>query len=164
MEIKFRGKPCNLLKEPIQLQQELDFIAVNLELNDFKLSDLKNKKKIISIAPSLDTEICALQTKVLNDKIKELQDISLITITLDLPFAQSRSCENYKDNDNHIIVSDYKYHDFANKTGLLIKELGLLARSIIVCDENNKIKYIDINEEISSEPNYEKLINFIENN
>ncbi|WP_342264307.1 thiol peroxidase [Spiroplasma endosymbiont of Clivina fossor] len=160
MEVKMKGKPLQLIKEPIKIGETLNFIATNLNMSDFKITDIVNKKKVISVVPSVDTNTCLIQTKHMNKNISKLENMQLITISRDLPFAQNRACESFKDN-NHILISDYKYRDFGIKTGLVIQKLELLARTLLVLDENNIIIYIDINEETSVEPNYAKLWDFL---
>lgn len=160
MVVKMKDKELHLIKNPININDKLEFKATNLDLTDFELINFKNKNKIISVVPSLDTNTCLMQTKKINEKLSKLDDYQLITISRDLPFASSRICDSFK-QENHLIISDYKYRDFGLKTGLTISELELLARTLIVLDKNNIVQYIDINEETTDEPNYEKLFTFL---
>lgn len=160
MIIKMKGQELHLIKTPININDKLEFKATNLDLTDFELINFKEKNKIISVVPSLDTNTCLVQTKKINEKLSNLGDYQLITISRDLPFASSRICDSFK-QQNHLIISDYKYRDFGLKTGLTISELELLARTLIVLDKNNIVQYIDINEDTTDEPNYEKLFTFL---
>lgn len=160
MIVKMKGNELHLIKKTININDKLEFKATNLDLTDFELVNFKNKNKIISVVPSLDTNTCLIQTKKINQRLSKLDDYQLITISRDLPFAISRICNSFR-KENHLIISDYKYRDFGLKTGLTISELELLARALIVLDANNIVQFIDINKETTDEPNYKKLFTFL---
>ncbi len=159
--ITFKGNPLTLIGDMPKVGDIApDFVAYDTNLNPVKLSDFKGKKVIISAVPSIDTPVCDIETKKFNDHAKNLDNTVILTISMDLPFAQKRWC-GVTGADKVVMLSDYKERDFANKYGVYIKELGLLARVIFVLDENHKIKYIQVVNEVSSEPNYEEVLKSI---
>ena len=111
-------------------------------------------------APSLDTKVCSVQTKMLNTAAGEYPDIKFYSITMDTPFAQERFC-TANDINGIKAVSDYKYHQFAIQNGLYIKELGLFTRALMIVDENNVVKYIEYVPEIEKEANVDKALEFL---
>ncbi|MCM8792783.1 MAG: thiol peroxidase [Candidatus Omnitrophica bacterium] len=139
-----------------------DFRVVSSELEEIRLVNFKNKIKIITSFPSLDTSVCDLQVKEFNRKASNFSsDIVILGISKDLPFAQKRFCEanNIK---NLVILSDYKYSSFGINYGLLIKELNLLTRAVIILDKYEIIRYIQIVEELTSPPTYEDVLRNLE--
>jgi len=119
--------------------------------------DLKGKPTLVSVVPSLDTKVCAIQTKRFFDELSKLGDsVNAVTVSLDLPFAQGRFC-----SENGItmrVASDYQNRSFGNATGLLIDELKLLARAVVVLDKNGKVVYIQTVPEVTDEPDYDKAM------
>ena len=130
-----------------------NFKATNKDLTDFNLEDYKGKVLVINAFPSVDTGVCAIQTTRFNQEIKNFDNAVVITVSKDLPFALGRFCAD-KGVDNAVTVSDYKYRDFENNNGLLVEELGLLARAVFVLDKEGVIRYKEVLEEIGEEPNY----------
>ena len=158
--IKFGGNPINILGEESKKGlQAQDFVAVKQDLSPFKFSDLpKDKVKVISVAPSIDTNTCSLQAIFFNQEAaKYKDDVELVTITVDLPFAQKRYCAA-EGIDNLTVVSDYQTHDFGMKYGFLIEGLKLLTRGVVVIDKNNTIQYVEYVEEVANEPNYDAAL------
>ncbi len=161
MQITFDGTKMNLVGKQLQVgEQAPNFRATTINLSPFSLNDVEAKLKVISVVPSLDTPVCQIQTRKFNEYIAGLKDVVIITVSMDLPFAQQKFCstEGIKEMT---VISDYKEHDFANKYGLLIEELGLLTRAILVLDAGNIVKYTEYIEEITGEPNYEKVLEYI---
>jgi thiol peroxidase len=118
-------------------------------------ADLKGKATILSIVPSLDTGVCATQTKKFNDQLAALKDqVNAVTVSLDLPFAMNRFCgaEGIK---NMRVASDYQNRSFGQNYGMLIEELKLLARGVVILDKNGKVVHAETVPEVTSEPNYE---------
>lgn len=142
-------------------QQAPNFKVVNESFEPITLDDFKGKNILISVVPSLDTGICSIQTKKFNDAIDKLpKNTVLLTISNDLPFAQKRFCKTEKVN-NITVLSDSVWRDFGAKYGLLIKDMGLLSRSIFIIDSDQKIVYKELVSNISEYPNYEKALNEI---
>ncbi len=139
------------------------FVAINKELKDIALNDFPNKIKVISSVPSLDTSVCSMETKKIDElMLKYSDDYIFITISMDLPFAQNRWCgaNNIK---RVITLSDYKYRSFGINYGVYVSEIGLLARCIFILDRENKIRYIQLVNEITNEPNYDEIENALNN-
>jgi thiol peroxidase len=162
--IKFKGEPVTITGNEIRTGQIApDFTLTGTDLNPVKLSDFKNKVKIVSVFPSIDTGVCALQTKRFNKEASKLgDDIVILCISKDLPFAQSRFCGAER-IDNVITLSDYKNNEFGEKYGFLLKELGLLTRGVIVIDKDNVVQYVEYVKEIAEEPDYRKAIDEAKN-
>ena len=132
-----------------------NFKATNKDLSDFKLEDYRGKVLVINAFPSVDTGVCAIQTTRFNQEV-------VITVSKDLPFALGRFCAD-KGVDNAVTVSDYKYRDFENQAGLLIEELGLLARAVFVVDAEGVVRYKELCEEVGNEPDFEKALEEVKN-
>jgi thiol peroxidase len=164
IEITFRGEPVTITGNETKVGQIApDFTLTGRTLDPVKLSDFKDKVKIISVFPSVDTGVCALQTKRFNKEAVKLgDDIVILCISKDLPFAQSRFC-GAEGIENVITLSDYKDNDFGEKYGFLLKELGLLTRGVIVIDKDNVVQYVEYVKEIAEEPDYHKAINEAKN-
>lgn len=122
------------------------------ELKPVNIADASNKVRIISVVPSLDTPTCDVQTHELSEKNAGLDaDVELITISMDLPFAQSRFAKD-AEISNVTFLSDYKNREFGNNNGLLIEPIALLARAVIVTDKDNIVRYLQIVPEITALP------------
>jgi len=135
-----------------------DFTVLDNNLEAKSLSDYDGKYKFISVVPSLDTSVCDMQTRKVNDEAGNFSDdIIVLTISMDLPFAQARWC-GAAGVDHVVTLSDHKDADFGKKFGVLINELRLLNRSIFILDKDNVIRYIEIVQENSNHPDYEKAL------
>ena len=156
---KFKGNPVTLLGTALKAGDKApEFMVVDTALAPVRLSDFKGKIKIISSVPSLDTPVCDTETRRFNQEAANLpENIVLLTISMDLPFAQSRWC-GAAGIDRVKTLSDYQERSFALAYGVLIKELKLLSRSIFVIDANEKIRYIQHVPEITTEPDYAAVI------
>lgn len=155
---KFAGGPVTLLGDEKKVGDKApNFTCLDTGLNEVSLSDFDGKKKLISVVPSLDTGVCALQTVRFNQEAAKLDDTVVLTISADLPFAQDRFGLD-KEIKNAKLLSDHKDLDFGTKYGFVIEELRLLNRGVILIDANNEIKYIEYVEENTDHPNYEKAI------
>ncbi|MBN2268344.1 MAG: thiol peroxidase [Acholeplasmataceae bacterium] len=137
-----------------------NFKALSQDLEEKELSDYKAKYIVLNVVPSLDTSVCSTQTRRVNQDLVSRDDVLVITISNDLPFAQSRWCGN-AGLDNVITLSDHRELDFANQYGTNIKELRLQARSVFVLDANRKIIYLEYLDEMSEHLNYDKLTDFV---
>ena len=152
--ISFKGTPVTI-EDKLNVGEVFpNFKAVTRTLSEFELTDYRGKNIIINTFPSVDTGICALQTIKFNKEVSNLIDTVVITVSKDLPFALGRFCAD-KEINNAITVSDYKYRDFEKNNGLLVEELGLLARAVFVLDKEGVIRYKEVLQEIGEEPNYE---------
>ena len=133
---------------------------VDGELNDVSLVDYKGKKKLLSIVPSLDTPTCAKSTIKFNQAAKGREDVVILIISADLPFAQSHFCTGEK-LDNVITLSMMRNKKFAKDYGVLIQDgprAGITARAVVVLDETDKVIYTELVPELTDEPDYESAL------
>lgn len=137
-------------------------LVVNSKLDEKNIFEDKNIK-VIYTAPSLDTKVCSLQTKQLNEAAKKYPNVKFYSVTVDTPFAQERFCTANEINGLKA-VSDFKYHQFGLQNGFFVKEKGLLTRALTILDENNTVKYIEYVPEEGKEANIDKALKFLENN
>lgn len=153
------GAPLTLLGEPTIIGNVApDFTAVDASFAPVKLSDFKGKKVIISIFPSIDTPICATQTREFNKRATSLNDKTVVlSISKDLPFALGRFCAAEGIKNVHTL-SDFMANDFGLKYGFLIKEMQLLCRGIVVIDPCGKVSYVEYVSDIANEPDYDKVL------
>ncbi|KAB3532518.1 thiol peroxidase [Alkaliphilus serpentinus] len=156
--VTMKGNPVTLLGKEIKIGDNApDFSALTKDLKNYSLKDMGNKKKIISVVPSIDTGVCNLQTMKFNEEAGKLKDTIVATISMDLPFALSRYCAA-KDIENSIVLSDHREASFGMAYGFLIEELRLLSRGVVVLDQNNKVAYVEYVKEIGEEPDYDKAL------
>lgn len=137
-------------------------LVVNSKLDEKNIFEDKNIK-VIYTAPSLDTKVCSLQTKQLDEAAKKYPNVKFYSVTVDTPFAQERFCTANEINGLKA-VSDFKYHQFGIQNGFFVKEKGLLTRALTILDENNNVKYIEYVPEEGKEANIDKALKFLENN
>ena len=160
--ISFKGTPVTI-EDKLNIGDVFpNFRAVTKTLSEFELDDYRGKKIIVNTFPSVDTGVCAVQTTRFNQEIKNYDNAVVITVSKDLPFALGRFCAD-KGVDNAVTVSDYKYRDFENQAGLLIEELGLLARAVFVVDTEGVVRYKELCEEVGNEPDLEKALEEVKN-
>jgi thioredoxin-dependent peroxiredoxin len=157
--ITFKGNPFTLLGPELKAGDKApDFTVVDNGLQPVSLSTYAGKVKIISAVPSLDTPVCDTETRRFNQEAAGLPgDVVVLTVSLDLPFAQKRWC-GAAGIDKVVTLSDYQSRSFADAYGVLIKELKLLTRAIFVVDASDVIRYIQIVPEVTSEPDYAAAI------
>ncbi|MBD3379328.1 MAG: thiol peroxidase [Candidatus Omnitrophica bacterium] len=135
-----------------------DFKVVDDGLEEKGLKDLRGKVRVVTSFPSIDTPVCDLQVKEFNKRATGLSsDVTVTGVSMDLPFAQKRFCD-MNGIERVRVLSDHRTSSFGFNYGLFIKELGLLARSVIVLDDKNNIRYIQVVEEITDPPDYEAAV------
>ena len=157
----FKGKPVTLLGETKKVGDFApNFKALSTKNETKQLSDYKDRYVILNVVPSLDTTVCDMQARTVNKELAERDDVLVLTISNDLPFAQARWCGN-SGLPNIITLSDYLDLDFANKYGTNIKELRLQARSVFVLDADRKIIYAEYVDEMSQHLNFDELLTFV---
>jgi len=138
-----------------------DVVLANNDLAPVSLSSYGGKVCIISSVPSLDTPVCDMETRRFNEEAGALgDDVAIITVSMDLPFAQKRWC-GAAGVDKVITLSDYGDMSFGNAYGVLIKELKLLARSVFVLDRQGVIQYIQLVNEVTEEPAYQEILDAV---
>jgi len=157
--VTFKGGPLTLVGDEVRVGQKAgDFKALDLNLAEKSLADFKGKIKLIASVPSLDTPVCDMEIKRFNDEASKLsKDLVIIFISMDLPFAQKRFCQEF-DINKVKTLSDHRDADFGVKFGVLIKELRLLARAIFVLDKDDTVKYVEYVKELGNPPNYDSAL------
>lgn len=163
VQVTFKGNPVTLVGTPLSVGDKApDFRVLSNDLQEKSLSDFAGKVKLISVVPSLDTGICSEQTKRFNQEADKIENVHILTISMDLPFAQTRWCsaEGVKNLET---LSDHRDADFGKKYGVLIEELRLLARAIFVVDENDHVTYVEYVKEVSSHPDYDAVLEHLQN-
>lgn len=157
-QVTFNQDPVTLLGTEVKVgDQAPNFTVLSNDLEEVSLDDFEGKVKLISVVPSVDTGVCSQQTKRFNEEADKLDNVHVITISMDLPFAQTRWC-SAEGVDNLDTLSDHRDADFGEKYGVLIKELRLLARSIFVVDENDKVVYTEYVPEVTTHPDYDAAL------
>jgi thiol peroxidase len=157
--VTMKGNPLTLTGNPVKVGDSApDFEVLANDLTPVKLSSFAGKVCLITSVPSLDTSVCDIQTKTFNKKAETLSDnIVILTISMDLPFAQKRWC-GAAGVENLQTLSDHRKADFGKAFGVLIEELRLLARAVFIVDSKGVIQYIQIVDELTNEPNYDEAI------
>ena len=158
--VTFKGSPMTLLGESLKVGQhapEFNLHYYDGGLKSLTLDDLKGKPSLVSVVPSLDTKVCAIQTQRFQQDLADLGgQINALTVSLDLPFAQGRFC-----GENEITMStasDYQDRSLGLHWGLLIDELKLLARAVVVLDSDGKVVHVEVVPEVASEPDYDAAL------
>lgn len=157
--VTLKGNPFTLVGPELKVgDMAPDVTVVANDLSPVSLGSFKGKVCVISSVPSLDTPVCDTSTRRFNEEATGLgPDVVVLTISMDLPFAQSRWC-GAAGVKNVQTLSDYKDASFGLNYGLLIKELRLLARAVLVMDKEGKIQYVELVKEIAQEPDYEAAL------
>jgi thiol peroxidase len=157
--VTFQGNPLTLVgKEASVGKNAQDFAVLGNDLSEVKLSDYKGKVIVISSIPSLDTPVCDVQTRRFNEEAGKLgDDVVVLTVSMDLPFAQGRWC-GAAGVKNVVTVSDHRNASFGEAFGMLIKELRLLARAVFVVDRKGVVRYVQVVKELTNEPDYDGAI------
>jgi thioredoxin-dependent peroxiredoxin len=157
--VTMKGKPLTLLgNEPKVGDIAPDIELIANDMSHVKLSSYRGKVCIISAVPSLDTSVCSTETRRFNEEAAKLgSDMVILTVSMDLPFAQKRWC-GAEGIERVITLSDYRNADFGKAYGILIKEIHLLARTIFVVDKQGVIRYVQAVKEISTEPDYNAVL------
>jgi thiol peroxidase len=157
--VTMKGNPLTLQGNKIvEGETAPDFTVVDNNLNEVKLLTYRGKVRIISSVPSLDTPVCDTETRRFNKEAARLgQDVVILTISMDLPFAQKRWC-GAAGVDKVITLSDHRDASFGQAYGVLIKGLRLLARAIFVVDKEGVLRYSQLVKEIADEPDYDAVL------
>ncbi len=166
MQVKFKGQPVTIGNGFELKVGDRAPVAkvVTTELEEIEVGNTKDKVQILITVPSLDTPVCATETKRFNELIAGKEGTLPVVISMDLPFASKRFCST-EGIDNLTVASDFRYGDFKKKYGVEIKEgplAGLLARTVFIVDKDGIVKYIQIVPEITEEPNYDDVLRALE--
>ena len=157
--VTMKGNPLTLLGPSIKVGDKAPgFEVLNNDLAPVKLSTYAGKIRIVCSVPSLDTPVCDMETRRFNQEAANLgDDVVILTISMDLPFAQKRWC-GAAGVDRIVTLSDHRDASFGSAYGVLIKELRLLARSVFVIDKEGTIRSVQLVREVSREPDYESVL------
>lgn len=159
--IYFKGIPCHTYGSlPAVGEKAHCFHLVSKDLSDITCHQFKGRRVVLNVFPSLDTPVCAASVRRFNVEAAKLENTSVICVSMDLPFAAQRFC-TLEGIENVIAASAFRSPMFAQKYGLLIVDgplAGLLARAVIILDENLKVTYCQLVNEISEEPDYEDVL------
>jgi len=156
--VTFKGKPVTLIGSEVKVGDKApDFKVLANDLSEVSLSDSKGQVRIISVVPSIDTGVCDAQTRRFNEEAASLDNIQVLTISVDLPFAQKRWCAA-NGIENVQVLSDHRDLSFGEAYGVLIQELRLLTRAVFVIDSNDEVTYVEYVSEATNHPNYEAAI------
>lgn len=157
--VAFKGNPITLIGPELKVGDKAPDFKLNKNLlEEVSLSDFAGKVKLISVVPSLDTGVCDAQTRRFNEEASKLGDnVIVLTVSADLPFAQARWC-GAAGIDKVVTLSDYKTNSFGEAYGVLIKEFRLDMRAVFVVDANDTIQYVQVLQEMTEHPDYEKPV------
>lgn len=134
-----------------------DFEAIDGKLGAVNLAATGNGVRIFSVIPSLDTPVCDAQTKRFNEEAGKLPNLSIYSVSMDLPFAQSRWCGAYG-VDNVKMISDHRTGSFGENYGTMIKDLRIESRAIFVIDKDNVVRHVEYVKEVADHPDYESAL------
>ena len=158
--ITMKGNPLTLMGNEVKVgEMAPDFVVLDNNLSPVKFSSFRGKTCILSSVPSLDTPVCDMETRKFNEEAGQLgPDVAILTVSMDLPFAQKRWCAA-AGVDKVQTLSDHRDASFGTSYGVLIKELRLLARAVFLVDRKGIIQYIQLVKEVTKEPDYEAALN-----
>jgi len=157
--VTMKGKPLTLAGNEVKAGDAApDFVCVANDLSEVKFSSFRGKIVVLSSVPSLDTGVCDRETRRFNEEAAKLgDDVRVLTVSMDLPFAQKRWCAA-AGVERVTTLSDYRDASYGRSYGVLIKELRLLARAVFVVDREGKVRYVQLVKELSTEPDYDAVL------
>ena len=156
-EVMFKGNPMTLEGPDLKVGDPApQFTALDNEMKPVTLKDFEGSVVVISVVPSIDTPVCEVQTRRFNQEADSI-DADVITIGMDLPFAQRRFKEEHGIK-SVFFLSDFKDHSFGKAFGVYVKELGLLARAVFVIDGEGRIAYKELVKEMTEQPDYGRAL------
>lgn len=162
-QVTLRGNPLAVDGPELKVGDQAPdaTVASNLGVEN-KLSEYAGKKRVYSVVPSLDTPVCADQTKRFNEEAAKIDGVEFYTISMDLPTAQGRFCSTAGiDQDRCHTLSDHKYAEFGKNYGTLIPALRVLSRAVFVVGEDDTLKYVEYVPEVAEHPNYDAVLEAI---
>ncbi|GAB0173021.1 Thiol peroxidase [Helicobacter trogontum] len=161
MEVKFKGNPAKLSANTVKFGDKAPKVSlVAKDLSQVEVGGASGVYQIINVVPSLDTGVCATQTRKFNEEATKLANAKVYAVSLDLPFAQGRFCST-EGIENLITLSDFRAKDFGKAYGLILESsplAGLLARAVIVVNPQGEVSYVEVCEEVTNEPDYQKAL------
>ncbi|MBM7584959.1 thiol peroxidase [Bacillus pakistanensis] len=161
--ITFKGNAVTLLGSEVKVGDTApNFTVLANDLSEVTLDDSKGSVRLISVVPSIDTGVCDAQTRKFNEAAAGLDNVKVLTVSVDLPFAQKRWC-GANGIENVQTLSDHRDLSFGEAYGVHIQELRLLARAVFVVDSNDKVTYVEYVSEATDHPNYDGAIDAAKN-
>lgn len=162
--IYFKGEPCHTYGSlPKVGEKAPSFTLVTPELKEVHCTDFKGRKVVLNIFPSLDTPVCATSVRRFNQEAASLENTAVLCVSMDLPFAAGRFCSAEGITDV-TAASAFRSPSFIEQYGVGIVDgplAGLLARAVIVIDEDQNVVYADLVNEITNEPNYAEALDVL---
>lgn len=159
--IYFKGQPCHTYGTPPRVGEKAPcFTLVRPDLTEVHCSDFRGKRVVLNIFPSLDTPVCAASVRRFNQEAAKMKNTAVLCVSMDLPFAANRFCTT-EGIENVTVASAFRSPSFAQKYGLQMVDgplAGLLARAVIILDEDCNVIYSNLVEEITEEPRYEEAV------
>src|SRR3970040_214549 len=156
--VTLRGKPFTLVGPEIKVGDPApDFTVIANDMSPVKLADTAGKVRILTTVPSLDTPVCDAETRRFNEEAGQLSGVEILTVSMDLPFAQKRWC-GAAGVTSVRTLSDYQDRSFGPAYGVWIKELCLTARAVFVLEKDNTLRYVEYVKEIAEQPNFEAIL------
>lgn len=156
--ITFKGNAKTLVGPEIKVGDKAPtFTVLANDLSPVTLEDSKGKVRLISVVPSVDTGVCDLQTRKFNEEAANLNGLEVLTISMDLPFAQKRWC-GAAGLENAKVLSDHREASFGTAFGVLIEDMRLLARAVFVVDANDTVTYVEYVSEATNHPDYDAAL------
>jgi thiol peroxidase len=160
--VTFAGTRVTLTGNAIKVGEKApEFTGTNQKLEAVSLSSFEGKTVVIAIYPSIDTGICQKQNRKFNEIASTMSNVVVLSVSLDLPFAQKRFCAA-EGLESIVTLSDYKNREFGHKYGFFIKELALLARGTVVIDKTGVVRLVEIVPEITTEPDYDATLKLLD--
>ena len=154
----FKGSPLTLVGPELKAGDAApDFTVVEGPASEVNLAKTGSGVRILSVVPSLDTPVCDAQTKRFNEEAAKLPGVDILTVSMDLPFAQKRWCGAFG-IDRVKMLSDHRDASFGAAYGTLIREWRILSRAIFVLDPDNKLKHVEYVKEVTDHPNYDAAL------
>jgi thioredoxin-dependent peroxiredoxin len=161
--ITFKNNPVTLLGNEVKVGDKApDFTVLANDLSEVTLNDSKGKVRLISVVPSIDTGVCDAQTRKFNEEATKFDNVEVLTVSVDLPFAQKRWC-GANGIENVQTLSDHRDLSFAEAYGVHIQELRLLARAVFVVNSNDEVTYVEYVSEATDHPDYEAAVEAVKN-
>jgi thioredoxin-dependent peroxiredoxin len=158
--VTLKGNPLPLEGPELHVGDTAPDATLKKDLvNNIALSEFSGKKRVISVVPSLDTPVCAAQTKRFNEEASNVSDVEFITISADLPTAQARFCgAEGIDKERLTFLSDHISTDFGKKYGTLVAPLRIECRAVFVAGPDDVLRYVEYVPEIAEHPNYDAVL------
>jgi thioredoxin-dependent peroxiredoxin len=161
--ITFKGNPVTLLGNEVKVGDKApEFKVLANDLSEVTLSDSKGQVRLLSVVPSIDTGVCDAQTRRFNEEASALDNVKILTVSVDLPFAQKRWC-GANGIENVQTLSDHRDLSFGEAYGVVIQELRLLTRAVFVVDSTDTVTYVEYVSEATNHPNYEAVLEAAKN-